>query len=195
MRTFVALDIDDAIRGELERFVDSIRALAPQARWVKSESLHVTLKFIGEITSSQVEDIKAALAAIDEPSFQVAFRTYGFFPNLREARVFWVGIQAEPALAHLAASIDQSLSPLAIPSETHPFRPHLTLARAGGRSGSPRRSRNDSLSQIFRTLHDRLSSAPVPGFGSMTAREFFLYQSQLSPKGSKYTKIARVGLR
>src|SRR5689334_3421383 len=195
MRTFVALDIDDAIRRSMERFVDSIRATAPQARWVKPESLHITLKFIGERTPPQVEDIKTALAAIDQPSFQIAFRAYGFFPNLREAHVFWVGIAAEPGLERLAASVDQSLTRLGIPSEPHPFRPHLTLARAGGRSGSPRRSKSDSPSQVFRGLHDRLSSGPEPEFGTMAAREFFLYQSQLSPAGSKYTKIARVALR
>ena len=61
MRVFVALDIDDAIRARLEVFLDGVRGFAPEARWVRPESMHVTLKFIGEKPSETVEEIKKAL--------------------------------------------------------------------------------------------------------------------------------------
>ena len=63
MRVFVALDIDDAIRARLEQFLDGVRGFSPEARWVRPESMHVTLKFIGEKPSDAVEEIKQALGA------------------------------------------------------------------------------------------------------------------------------------
>jgi len=84
---------------------------------------------------------------------------------------------------------------LGIPKEARVFTPHLTLARAAGRSGSPQRGKGDGPNRIFELLQKRLGTLPAPEFGRMTARKFFLYQSQLSPKGSKYTKLARFDLK
>jgi 2'-5' RNA ligase len=80
-------------------------------------------------------------------------------------------------------------------SEDRPYSPHLTLARAGGRSGSPKWRKGDGPNTIFATLEKRLNAMGKLDFGTMTAREFILYQSQLSPGGSKYTKLQRFPLR
>jgi len=194
MRLFIALDIDDAIRQRLTRFVEGVRGFAPDARWVKPESLHVTLKFIGEQPDAVVENIKRALASISAPSTEINFRGYGFFPSPKSARVFWIGMEAGAQLAALAAAIDEKMAALGIAKEDRAFSPHLTLARGAGGSGSPRWRKGDGPNRVFATLQHRLSSLPSPEFGTMTPREFFLYQSQLSPKGSKYTKLARFGL-
>jgi len=190
MRLFIALDIDDAIRQRLVRFVEGVRNFAPDARWVKPESLHVTLKFIGEQPDTAVEKIKQALTTISAATTEINFRGYGFFPTAKSARVLWIGMEAGSALAALAAAIDEKMSTLGIPKEDRAFSPHLTLARAAGGSGSPRRLRSDSSHHAFQHLQEKLSALPTPEFGTMTPREFFLYQSQLSPKGSKYTKLA-----
>ena len=76
------------------------------------------------------------------------------------------------------------------PKEEHAFSPHLTLARRGG-SGSPRWRKGDRPNPAFQRLQEKLAALPAPEFGTMTAREFFLYQSQLVPGGARYTKIAR----
>jgi len=191
MRLFIALDIDDAIRERLSRFVEGVRNFAPDARWVKPESLHVTLKFIGEQPDAAVETIKQALTTITATTTEINFRGYGFFPTAKSARVFWIGMEAGSPLAALAAAIDDKMSTLGIPKEERAFSPHLTLARAAGGSGSPRRPRGDRSIHAFQHLQEKLSALPAPEFGTMTPREFFLYQSQLSPKGSKYTKLAR----
>src|SRR5215468_3440368 len=81
MRLFIALDIDAAIRERMTRFVEGVRNFAPDARWVKPESLHVTLKFIGEQPDAAVENIKHALASIAASSSEIHFRGYGFFPT------------------------------------------------------------------------------------------------------------------
>ena len=195
MRLFVALDIDDAIRERLNRFVEGVRNFAPDARWVKPESLHVTLKFIGEQPDTSVEKIKQSLAGASSQTSEINFRGYGFFPTAKSARVFWIGMETGPQLAALAAAVDENVATLGIPKEDRPFSPHLTLARSAGGSGSPRWRKGDKPNRAFQYLQEKLAALPSPEFGTMTPREFFLYQSQLSPKGSKYTKLARFELQ
>jgi 2'-5' RNA ligase len=194
MRLFIALDIDDAIRERITSFVDEVRNFSPDARWVKPESLHVTLKFIGEQPDDAVEKIKQALKDVSAATTEIKFRGYGFFPTPKSARVFWIGIESGPQLVQLAAVIDERMANLRTKKEDRAFSPHLTLARAAGGSGSPRWRKEDGPSRSFPYLQEKLSALPVPEFGTMTPREFFLYQSQLSPKGSKYTKLAKFPL-
>ena len=194
MRIFVALDIDAAIRQRIQRFMEGASGFAPDARWVRPESLHVTLKFIGEKPQEAVEGIKRALSGIRTGPVEMSFRGYGFFPTAKAARVFWIGIESGPQLPALAKAIDQSLKALGIPQEEHPFTPHLTLARGGGRSGAPHRKKGDAPNKNFHHLQEKLAALPTPDFGTMAAHEFFLYQSQLSQGGSRYTKIASFAL-
>jgi 2'-5' RNA ligase len=195
MRLFVALDIDDTIRGGIARFLDGVRGFAPDARWAKPESLHVTLKFIGETPEDDAEKISQALQSIATNRFEMSLGRYGFFPGARSPRVFWIGIEAGSELSSLAALVDERLASLDIPKEEHAFSPHLTLARGGRGSGSPRAQDGDGPNRNFQRLQEKLASLPAPEFGSLTVREFFLYRSQLSPGGSKYTKLAGFGLR
>jgi 2'-5' RNA ligase len=192
MRIFIALDIDAEIRRRIARFMDGVRGFAPDVRWVSPESLHITLKFIGEKPSNVVDQIKGALAQVKAVPFEISFRGHGFFPNPRAARVFWVGIEAGPQLAELADAVDTAVAPLGIEKEARDFTPHLTLARAG--SGAPRFRRGDAPNFKFKLVQDKLTNLPAPEFGTMTAREFFLYESKLSPKGAQYTKLARFAL-
>ena len=195
MRLFIALDIDDAIRERIARFVEGVSGFAPDARWAKPESMHVTLKFIGEQPEPAVDQIKHALATVASVAADIRFRGYGFFPTAKSARVFWIGMEAGPQLADLASGVDDKMATLGVPKEDRVFSPHLTLARGAGASGSPRRSKTDVPNRNFQRLQEKLAALPTPEFGSMTAREFFLYQSQLSPKGSKYTKLAAFDLK
>lgn len=195
MRLFVALDIDDNIRGRIALFLDGVRGFVPDVRWVRPESLHVTLKFIGEKSEGDIEKIKPALQTIAADSFEMTFRGYGFFPSVRAPRVFWLGVDGGPALTSLATTVDETLARLDIPREEHAFNAHLTLARGGGRSGSPLRQKGDGPNRSFQRLQEKLAALTSPEFGTMTAREFFLYQSQLSPRGSRYTKLAGFRLR
>jgi RNA 2',3'-cyclic 3'-phosphodiesterase len=194
MRLFIALDIEDAIRDRIARFVEGVQGFAPDARWVKAESLHVTLKFIGEQQEAAVEKIKQTLGTVSASPPEIQFRGYGFFPTAKSPRVFWIGMEAGPQLAALAAAVEEKMESLGIPNEDRAFSPHLTLARGPGGSGSPRWRQGDGPNRTFQRLQEKLSALPGPEFGTMTPREFFLYQSQLSPKGSKYTKLERFAL-
>jgi RNA 2',3'-cyclic 3'-phosphodiesterase len=193
MRIFIALDIDEAIRERIALFLEGVREFAPEARWVRPESLHVTLKFIGEKSAQEVEEIKQTLRKLEAGAIEMQFRGYGFFPSPKAPRVFWIGIEAGPQLVALASSVDEKLNALGILREEHAFSPHLTLARGG--SGAPRRIKDDKPNRNFQRLQEKLSALPAREFGGMTAREFFLYQSQLSPKGAKYTKLEYFALK
>jgi len=194
-RIFVGLDIDEAIRDRIRTFMDGVRGFAPDARWVQPESLHVTLKFIGEKSAEAVEAIKKALAGVRGEAIETGIRGFGFFPGAKSPRVFWIGIESGPQLATLAQAVDEATSALGIPKEEHAFSPHLTLARGGRGSGAPQRQKGDGPNAQFKKLQERLAAMPPLEFGTMTSREFFLYESHLLRGGSRYTKIARFPLQ
>jgi len=173
-----------------------VRGFAPEARWVRPESMHVTLKFIGEKSSEAVDEIKQALGGIRAGSIEISLHGYGFFPTAKASRVFWIGIAAGPPLAALARLVDDVTAALGVPREEHAFSPHLTLARGGARggSGTPHRFKGDGPNPVFQRLQEKLAAMPALEFGTMTAREFFLYQSQPMRGGARYTRIARFGL-
>ncbi len=197
MRLFVALDLEEDIRQRIAMYIEGLGGFAPEARWATALSLHVTLKFIGEQPEEEVSRIRDALGAIQAKPIPLAFRGYGFFPTAHAARVFWLGIEAGDGtsddLPNLATQVDTALAALAIPREEHAFTPHLTLARGG--SGAPRLRHEKKSSSRFERLQKQLTAMATPDFGTMTAREFFLYRSQLSPGGSRYTKLASFPLR
>ncbi|HYN14315.1 MAG TPA: RNA 2',3'-cyclic phosphodiesterase [Terriglobales bacterium] len=187
MRLFLALDIDSEIRRRIAQFMDGVRGFAPDARWVPAESLHITLKFIGEWPAEQLDELKRALAGVGGQPAEITFSGTGFFPTPKSARVFWIGIQAGAELASLAKAVDVATSALGIESEQRAFAPHLTLARTG--SGRPQRMSSNRGNASFRHLQEKLAAMPAPAFGTMSPREFFLYQSKLSSKGAEYTKL------
>jgi len=189
VRLFVGLDIPEQIRAAVTSYIEECRRVAPEARWVKPESLHITLKFIGE--TQKVDEIKDVLAQVTAHPFEIELGGTGFFTP-GSPRVFWVGIKASDALPELAHRIDEATARVGIPREEHPFRPHLTLARVG--SGRPQGTKRDRSRPKMYNLRDKIGQSSATDFGTMTAQEFFLYQSKLSPAGAKYTKLARFAL-
>ena len=190
MRLFVALDIDPEIRKRIGEFRNQMRSLAPDVRWVSPETFHVTLQFLGETSKS--EEICGALQRVKGAAGQLGFRGTGFFPRPKSPRVFWVGIESDGHLQELGKSIGEALKPLGFEPDRGPFKPHLTLARAG--SGRPRAVRGEHSAPGLLAVRVKLETLAPVDFGTMTAREFCLYQSKLSPAGSLYTKLARYAL-
>lgn len=182
MRLFIALDIPAEVRERLSQYVERVRIYAPDARWARTESLHVTLKFIGEVSDAKAQEIKTSLQQVKAKPFEIDFKEIGFFPTPKSARVFWAGVHASEALKELASAIEASVEKAGIPREKRAYHPHLTLARAP-EAGASR--------HCFRLLQERLGGEPLPQFGTMTAREFFLYQSQIMRGGARYTKLQR----
>ena len=188
MRLFVAIDIDEAILQRLDDYVRTLMPRLPGVRFVRSNAYHVTLKFLGEV--KKAEEIRERLRQVRSPEIPLSVGRVGFFPNQRSPRVFWAGIESD-ALAGLAQSIGEALEPLGFPPERE-FHPHLTLARNG--SGRRRPVRGERSPQAFKQLAQIVASSPAPEFGTMTAREFFLYESKLSSSGPNYTKLEAFAL-
>ena len=190
MRLFVALDIGPEIRKRLAEFRSQMKAFAPDVRWVGPETFHVTLQFLGE--TKKLEEIQSALAQVKGSAIPLTFRNAGFFPNPKSPRVFWVGIESDHHLQDLANSIAGELKPLGFERDAGPYKPHLTLARSG--SGRPRPVPGERATFGLQHVRVKLESVAPPEFGTMTAREFYLYDSKTTPAGAKYTKLARYGL-
>jgi 2'-5' RNA ligase len=183
VRLFVALEIPAAVRDNLAVQINELRDLpAPlvdkRLRWVRSENLHVTLKFIGEVEAAKLDGIRSALTAIglDAP-VGVRFRGLGFFPDEKHPRVLWVGLHASGNLPVLARDIDGALEGQGIARDLRAFTPHLTLARSEPRG----------FDENLRTAIQKNSERE---FGAFEAREFHLIQSKLKPSGAEYSSLA-----
>lgn len=178
MRLFVAFDVPEETRSKLRCLMQEFSNVCRGARWVRPEDTHVTLKFLGHVDDSMVADIQKALSSVhrDKP-LDVAFRHFGFFPNEKRPRVFFVGIEAGKELAAVAAAIEERLELLGIAKETRAFQPHLTLARFNTTEGLPE-------------LPKRMASLPTQDFGGAAVSEFHLYQSMLKSGGALYTKLS-----
>lgn len=183
MRLFVALEIPAAVRDNLAALVEDLRALSGKSpdkrpRWVRRENLHVTLKFIGEADPHRLEGIPNALSKVrSNAPIGLDFRGLGFFPNERNPRVVWAGVNASLNLPALAADIDLALETQGFAREHRAFTPHLTLARLEppGISGE---------------LRDAIQKNNGREFGSFQAREFQLMESKLHSSGAVYTSLA-----
>lgn len=178
MRLFVALDVPEEIHDALAALIRRFESICRGARWIRAENLHVTLKFIGEVEEAKLPAIEASLSQVNSRDpFEIEFHHFGFFPNERRPRVFWVGMESGPSMAELSAEIDSNLQPLGVPHEEKDFQPHLTLARFNTLDG-------------FSKLREVVSGLAEQEFGKTTAREFHLYQSVLKRGGAEYTRLA-----
>jgi RNA 2',3'-cyclic 3'-phosphodiesterase len=177
VRLFIAIDIPENIRTGFASLLKEFRAVAPQAKWVRAENLHVTLKFLGETEPAKLGALQNVLAGVRSPApVNLEFRGLGFFPNEKRPRVFWAGMEASPNMKTLAADIDQAAHRLGFPLEARPFTPHLTLARF-------------SLPGIPPKLLLAVNEKNAQSFGSLRTQELHLIESKLKPTGAEYTTL------
>lgn len=181
MRLFVALDLPDEVRLRLAGVIKQLQPKFPSARWVRPESMHLTLKFIGHAIADgdkqKLSELRAALSTVhsDRP-VELQYRGIGFFPNARRPRVIWCGVVASSNLSKIAADIEKALVPLDITREERSFVPHLTLARIESPAGT------EPLVHAAKELQTGV-------FGSSSEAQFFLFESKLKPSGAEYKKI------
>ena len=177
MRGFIAIDLPEEIRGELARWQQTFASVCPDARWTRTEGIHLTLKFLGEISTDQVKQVTDALASLRplEP-IAVEVRGFGFFPDARRPRVFWAGVRAPQTLGALAARVEEAMEKLGFPREQRDYNPHLTLARFKTPRPQPE-------------LAAAVEKQKELSLGNFEASEFFLFESKLSSSGAKYCKV------
>lgn len=193
IRTFVAVELTAELREALTRLQDQLRKSFQaksssdlRIQWVKPEGIHLTLKFLGDIAETLVEDIRVALAPAVRslPGFTVEVGGLGGFPDLRAPRVLWVGITTqEDLLAILARTVDQVLESKGFVQEAKSFHPHLTLARV-----------KDRHREIGRRVADQGAMEQVGRLGALPVEAVALMKSDLKPSGAVYVKLWEVPL-
>jgi RNA 2',3'-cyclic 3'-phosphodiesterase len=203
MRTFIAIDLDDPIRRALRRVRDRLGpALHDRAvRWVRPESIHLTLKFLGEIDAEAVPRVAEATAGVCATVAPFSFRIggFGFFPGLRNPRIFWVGIEpAGRSLAVLQEKIEEAMARLGFHREKRVFRPHLTLARIRGKirglDGDTLFPRNGAGNEGSGLREQEMPGGRHDVLGEQDVSEIVLFQSELKPSGALYVPLATVPL-
>jgi 2'-5' RNA ligase len=175
MRVFIAIELPNDVRTQLKDVQRVLRPLATAAKWVSPESIHITLKFLGEVPEKRVDQIDASLASLTWKPFTIAVHGVGFFPSARSPRVFWVGMDA-PTMQGLTEELDARMEPLGFESEKRAFRPHITIARA-------------KTSRLDAALVTASATFAERNFGSFTADRINLVQSTLKPTGAVYSTI------
>ncbi len=174
MRLFAAVPVPPPARDALGALLDDLRALDWPVRWVRSEAMHLTLKFFGEVPAERLAPIADALrdAVRGTGPLPLTLTGLGAFPTARRARVLWVGLDAPPALELLQDRVERACAPLGFPVEGAPFRPHLTIGRVrdGGKLSPPalKRLREETLDKRF------------------LVKQVVLFESETGPGGSIY---------
>ncbi len=178
MRLFVAVCLSSDIRDRLAAAQDRLRRVQADVSWVRAENIHVTLKFLGDTEEKRLERIRPALAEVARASapFSMEVAGVGSFGG-RVPRVIWVGVrEGAERIVRLASQVETALARVGFPKERRSFTAHLTLGRV-------RSSRNAEA------LLTAVREAEADTFGSITATQFELMQSELRPTGSVYTVL------
>ena len=189
IRSFIAIELPDKVKSALSELQAGLQAeKQPSVKWVDPYSIHMTLKFLGDIPAAKISDISRAIeeASHEIAPFSLEVKGLGVFPNFKRVRVVWVGVVGDTSrLKLLQQRIESKLIPLGFTRESRPFTPHLTLAR----------------------VRERVSPAEQQSFGQLiagasfdTARQFTvgsisLMRSQLTREGAIYHQLATVSLK
>ena len=173
VRTFVAVLLSEAAAREAERLLERLRPLA-HCRWVTRAQLHITLRFLGELSPAAVERVRAAVATVTVQPFDIELHRAGAFPDLARPRTLWLGgDRGASELTALAGRVNDALFEVGIPRNDRPFSPHLTLARSDGLPLPP---------ALMREL-ERVPSVAWRCTG------ISLMRSRLTPRGAVYTRL------
>ena len=183
IRCFIALQLPPALVEHLKRVSAQLQGLDLQGRFVRPESVHLTLKFLGDIEESRVDRFAARIEHCCQQceAFELEAGGVGVFPNLKRPRVVWVGLRAGRELTELHRCLEDSLSQEGFEADQRPFHPHLTLLRL-----KSQRNAAKLASFIDRAAHQSLKF-PV--------KEVHLFQSLLRPDGARHLKLATSQLK
>lgn len=183
LRAFVAVEIPEDLLAALATVQSELKRRL-RARWVRPGSMHLTLKFLGDIPADQAAGVAEAVqaAAGGHAGFRLTVSGIGVFPGIRRPRVIWAGFSGQTRLlSDLQRSLEEKLAALGFPQEARPFRGHLTI----GRFSEP--VDPDLMADVVNSFASRT-------FGEFAVEELVLFQSDLQPKGPVYTALARARL-
>lgn len=189
LRVFIAVEIPSSIRQAIHEQTEPLRAAlgTDLVRWVPIENMHLTLKFIGDVSPANVDTLAQMLTAETQTCAPFSFAVSGLasFPSPRRARVIWIGIHAPAALTSLQRSLESAAARLGYEEEPRPFSPHLTLGRVRQPIGA-----NDQ-----QKVRAALEISQVGALGTVEVTAIRLFKSDLNPSGAEYTCLFSASLK
>ena len=189
IRSFIAIELPDNEKKALNRMQSLLKSGGQfPVKWVDPFSVHLTLKFLGNINPDNIEQITGAMeeASRGIPPLLLEINGLGVFPNPRRVQVIWVGISGEvERLSQLQQCIESNVSPLGFPTESRQFKPHLTLGRVRERATPGERE----------SLGRHISAVKPAETYSFKVDSVHLMRSQLTSEGAVYTRIGSVRLK
>jgi 2'-5' RNA ligase len=180
IRSFLAFELPVNIKKTVLKVTGEIRDSGLDVRWVKAENIHLTMVFLGNVKTEEIEGIEKEVRNVCPVygSFDIALKGMGCFPNRRRPRVLWLGLDGEiERMSHFRDGLQRALKAFGIKEEKRPFRPHLTLGRF--RSTRKMGSRLEELLSEYAALESPVESL----------NELYLFKSDLNPRGAVYTKL------
>jgi len=183
IRSFIAVSVNKPdIVDKICRVQEELSRCGGRLKLVESENLHITLRFLGEVLESQLQQVyEKVLLKLEWRPFLVRLKGVGAFPNERRPRVVWIGVEeGHDELIDLSRQIENGLRKLGFPKESKEFHPHVTIARVKipGNVGS--------LGKLFSAYREFV-------FGEFTVEKVELKKSVLTPKGPIYSTLKEVG--
>ena len=183
IRAFIAIDLSPEIQRKLEEVSKNYKSHLAKApvRWVPVTNIHLTLKFLGDVSLSNIKILTAMIqsAVSIHHQFEISVGGAGAFPNAHQPRVLWIGIQAPQELIAVQNGIEVATTRLGYSREERAFSPHLTLGRV---------SRN-ATSQDRKTISHTLEKTRIGFLGATTVEQVHLYRSHLTPEGAEYKRL------
>ena len=180
IRTFIAIEIPGNITSKIRELQEGIKVYGLKIRWVRSENIHLTLKFLGNVEAVKIGEIVEAISKTVEGFTPISLKVkdVGVFPGIKRPRILWVGLTGQlESLLRLQKTLDENLKVLGFPVEKRPFNGHLTMGRIKAKIDV--KKFGDTLME-FRSFESE----------TFTAAHIILYKSELKPSGAVYTKLA-----
>jgi 2'-5' RNA ligase len=188
LRSFIALEIPPRIQQVITRASASLQKSLPRplVRWVSPQNIHLTIRFLGEISSAILDQVVAALEfeASNHATIEVQVENFGAFPNSERARVLWVGLQAPSALSDLHKSVETITTNLGFTNKESGFSPHLTIGRVN------QNATYADLKKISSCLHQMETGV----LGCFQVEAIAIFKSNLRPSGPLYTLLHSIPL-
>lgn len=183
IRAFIAVDLSPEILERIEQVSLDLRARMKDVpvRWVPVENIHLTLKFLGNVSTANLEILKDILGKVvsSHSECDISVGGIGAFPKPHNPRVIWVGMEVPQELVTLQHNIEIETARLGYSREYRPFSPHLTFGRV---------SRNASAQDVH-AIAEVLENYKVGFLGATRLKTVYLYRSDLKPDGAVYTPI------
>ena len=182
VRAFIGIEIPLEVKDALCNMSSSLKKKVKDIRWIRAEGIHITLKFLGNISSANIKEIETVLDPLcsSGQAIDLNLNGVGVFPDLKHPRIVWVALGGETdKLTALQRGIDKSCAAVGFPEEKRAYTPHLTLGRVKSYKGG-RKLKN--LEQLF----SEITFSDMPHF---RANFVHLYKSDLKPDGAVYTKL------